>query len=173
MSGSGNPRYRDPGFFVDYLGDVVAARIYIGASEADLEEEIRRNMCGISLTGQQAEALSEEDLLTFISEVITHWRRQVERADAGHGMVFYLWFDEMACRLCFNLISDYHERLPFGCRVETIRTPVPIVRSFLASGHHDGIPGSELIEVAPGEGIPDADPAQFVLPAYVEMIPDR
>ncbi len=168
MSRSGKPRYRDPGFFADYLGDVVEDRIYIGSSDADLEEEVRRNMWSISITGQQAKTLSKEDFLAFISEVISDRKQQVE--DAGHGMIFYLWFDEIACQLRFNLISDFHLRLPFESRLQPIETPELIVRRFLESKCHDGIPLSELREVGPDEDSPEPDPAQFVLPVYVEMI---
>ena len=173
MGGSDRPNYQYPGYFVDHLANVLTDRIYIGSSEADVDEEIRQNMWRISITEEDAKTLSQEDFLTFISEVISDRRTQIEEARTGHGMIFYLWFDEQACQLRFNLISDFHRRLPFECRLEPLGSPEPIIRSFLESSYHGGIPWSEVEEVLPGEEIPEVTPAQFVLPVYTDIIPHR
>ncbi len=167
---SGKHEYRDPAFFVGHLAEVTEDSIYIGSSEADLDEELRLNMWSISITGEQAKTLTEDDFLAFIAEVLLDRRQQVKGAD--HGMIFYLWFDEMACQLRFNLISDFHLHLPFECRLEQVHTPVLIVREFLESAYHDGIPFREVQEIEQNDEVSALNPAQFVLPVYVEMIPN-
>ena len=53
-------------------------------------------------------------ILILFERIIENRQQQLDQANTDHGMIFYLWFDELALQLRFNLISDAHERLPFG-----------------------------------------------------------
>ncbi|WP_210190653.1 hypothetical protein [Paenibacillus uliginis] len=55
-------------------------------------------------------------------------------------MIFYLWFDQLACQIRFNLISVLHKKLPFQCDVEIVEHMDDIILTFLNSPFHDGIP---------------------------------
>jgi hypothetical protein len=126
--------------------EIITDKIFIGTDTNDLQEEIRQNTWWISLSQQQVEQLTPDDLREFINRIIDNRRQQVLTAQTDHGMYFYLWFDEMACQLRFSLISDVHEKLPFGCNVNQIATPDGIIGAFLSSPYHRGIPVTEFVE---------------------------
>lgn len=166
-------KYHDSQFFTDYLREVVTAPVYIGSAETDLAEEVNRNMWWISVTRHQAETLTQEDFRTFVDEVTENRHRQVEQAEAGHGLIFYLWFDEQACQLRFNLVSDFHDRLPFGCSLKYVETPDEIIESFLKSPYHDGIPLTRSRRDPLDEVVPEADTVDVILPVYVTRLEKR
>ena len=91
-------------------------------------------------------------------------------------VIFYAWFDEQAGQLRFNLLSDVHEDLPFGCRIRKHTTLTPILKQFLESTTLDGIPFDELIiedistdDVTAQEEI--EPPSNFVLDVFVTPLP--
>ncbi len=158
--------YRQTEYFGEYLHNLVTFPLYVGSSPSDVHEEARRNMWSISISQEQAEALTKEDFLTFIEEVLQYKTRQVQDSDTDHGMLFYVWFDEQACQLRGSLVSDFHLRPPFACSLQLVDTPEDIVDNFLSSKYHDGIPSSELQEVTPSEDVPERDRTDYILNIY-------
>ncbi|NER17539.1 hypothetical protein GWK10_09980 [Spongiivirga citrea] len=61
-------------------------------------------------------------------------------------MIFYLWFDEQAGQIRFNLINENHSKLPFTSKVEFAENQKIIISDFLESEYLNGIPFSELDE---------------------------
>ena len=124
--------------------------IFIGSTPDDLAAETACNMWRISLSQEETAALTTKDIVAFLDQVIENRRQQLDRAQVGHGLVFYLWFDAQAGQLRFNVISDFHSRLPFESRVNYVATPESIVERFLRDPYHDGIPIGEVDEEAAG-----------------------
>lgn len=130
--------------FLNRLRDIVTDKIYIGSARSELSQEIRTNMWCISATQKECMETRKEDLISFINEVISNRRNQVRNSYSQHGMIFYLWFDEQAIQLRFNLISDFHEHLPFECSMRLVDQPNSVIEAFLQFPYHDGIPMVEL-----------------------------
>ncbi|OPA73688.1 hypothetical protein BVG16_26710 [Paenibacillus selenitireducens] len=126
-------------YFKD-LEDIITDSIFIGSSEYDLDEEIANNMWHISSNIELIKALTLKDYRDFFNRVIQNRRDQIIDSTQNHGMIFYLWFDQLACQLRFSLISDLHKKLPFQCDLEILKHMDDIILAFLNSPFHDGLP---------------------------------
>jgi hypothetical protein len=126
--------------FLQYFADVIADELFIGASVDDLQKEIQQNMWLLSKPAGYGESV--QDWLDLINRIIENRKQQI--AVSRHSMIFYLWLDEQACQLRFNLINDSHEFLPFNSNVELVQSFYKIVEAFLTSPYHNGIPFGEL-----------------------------
>lgn len=78
--------------------------------------------------------------MTFFDKVIKSREKQIKNSKYNHGMIFYLWFEWMSGRLRFNLISDFHAKLPFKCKLSEVNSIVNIIIDFLDYDYHDGLP---------------------------------
>ncbi len=76
--------------FFDSLTAIIAAPIYIGRSPDDLDQELRTNTWLISCSQEEAKQLAPDDFRQFFEQVIENRRHQIQAADLGHGMLFYL-----------------------------------------------------------------------------------
>jgi len=119
--------------------DVITDTMFIGSSRDDLAKEIRTNMWGIALSDEQCELLTTSDLLDLVARITKTRQQQLDQANGDHGMVFYLWCDQQALQLRFNLISDVHEHLPFACQLNLVTTPEPILDRYLRMPSHEEI----------------------------------
>ncbi|GIO97188.1 hypothetical protein J14TS5_22740 [Paenibacillus lautus] len=129
-------------YFED-LQDIINDLIYIGSSEADLQEEIETNMWRISISPELINQITTDDFNEFINKVIQNRKDQIESSSSNLGMYFYLWFDIMASQLRFNLISDINKKLPFSCEIQILNNPREILDDFLGSPFHNGLPIEE------------------------------
>lgn len=163
--------YHNPDYFGRYLRNLVTLPLHLGSSTDDLQDEIRHNLWSIAISGRQAETLTKEGFVAFLDEVLENRSRQLQETNVDRGALFYVWFDEQACQLRGNVISDLHRQLPFGCSIELEDRPDSIVEAFLRSPYHDGIPWSELDEVDPDVAAPDPDPPDYVLRVYCVRLP--
>lgn len=131
--------------------------------------EIRKNMWILSLDLAVIDKISIQDFINFVSKFLAKKRQEITQKDITSPVVFYMWFDAMAAQLRFNIISNVDRKisLPFGCTVEVVDSPEPIIEDFLTSHYHDGIPWGELEEV---DDDSDEDEQPFVLKVYVAHI---
>lgn len=114
------------------LQEIVNDTLFTGTSADDLNDEIRHNMWRISFGADERTRLSVDILEEFFTAVIENRRQQLLNSGSAHSMIFYVWHDAMASQLRFNLISDFHDTLPF--KAEVITVPLAdILREFLAS----------------------------------------
>ncbi|UNK17026.1 hypothetical protein MNQ98_21420 [Paenibacillus sp. N3/727] len=127
-------------FYFKDLEEIITDPILIGSSEDDLNEEIDNNMWRISFDAELKKVLTVNDYKIFFNRVIQNRREQIIGSTSNHGMIFYLWFDQLACQIRFNLISVLHKKLPFQCDVEIVEHMDDIILTFLNSPFHDGIP---------------------------------
>jgi hypothetical protein len=127
--------------FQEWLSEVVADKIVIALDEINTEAEA--NMWSFSLTSEQAAAIAPDQVEMFIREVAEAGSKQIDALGCG-SMLFYCWHDEMAAQLLFSLVSTSHAILPFGCPIERVADLGLVVRDFLSSTYHDGIPWSEF-----------------------------
>lgn len=128
--------------FWDDLQEIVTDKIYIGSTIEEIDKEISNNCWSISITQEQCNELKEEDFTDFFEKVINNRKGQIKDSKYNNGMIFYLWFEQQSGRLRFNLISDFHKRLPFKCELIEVNLN-DIVTEFLKYKYHDGIPVTE------------------------------
>ena len=98
-------------------------------------------------------------------------RQQIDRADADHGMILYAWCDEQASQLRFNLISDYQDRLPFGCQLHVVDAPDAIIAGCLKCQQHGAILVPDWCEDVsePSSSTWDEPQPPYALEVYVRI----
>lgn len=144
-------------YFED-LEEIINDSIYIGSSEADLQEEVDTNMWRISISTDLVNQITADEFIEFLNKVIKNRIGQIENSISNRGMYFYLWFDIMASQLRFNLISDINKKLPFNCEIKILNDPRGIIDSFLKSPFHNGVPIEGYND--------DSEEKEFILKIY-------
>ncbi|MCB2379519.1 hypothetical protein LGH70_18120 [Hymenobacter sp. BT635] len=132
-------------FVAEVERDFFLTTLFLGSGIADLHQEAQHNQHSLSLTANQAQQLTIEDLRQLILRIVAAKREQL-RTQRGNGypMQFYCWHDELAAQLRFSLVAA-QAALPFGCKVRLVPDLSTILASFL-SAHHpeeiawDGLP---------------------------------
>lgn len=131
--------------FLKELDEIIEDRLFIGDSIDDLDNEISQNTWSISMGKELANEFTTEDLKSFFNQVQNNRKEQILK-NSDHNMIFYVWFDWQSARLRFNLISDFHKKIPFGGKYKIIENIEPIFNEFLQFPSHDGFPIVEIEE---------------------------
>jgi hypothetical protein len=136
-----------------------------------LQEEIAANCWLISADGDVVDQIKVDDFELFLKKVRKNRLAQLNASDVDVDLIYYSWFDLLACQLRFNLINSTHERLPFLAPVQLVETESEIIQSFLESNYHDGIPFSELKHISPEEAFPEIEEEEeHIVYVYQEII---
>jgi len=122
--------------FLQDLEEIITDPLFIGAKD----EEISNNMWCVSVNSELAKVITFEDLSAFIERVIANRKEQIKTINPAANVLFYLWFDEQASQIRFNVISDDRTGLPFRCNVTLAEDYASILKDFLGHPYHDGIP---------------------------------
>jgi hypothetical protein len=122
------------------LEDIITDPIYVGTSIEELNDEINNNSWRITLEQSLSSEITVNDFVEFFSDVIQNRKHQLSNANETHGMIFYLWFDRMASQIRFNLISDFHDNLPFQCEIDVLESIETIIQDFLEYPFLNGLP---------------------------------
>jgi hypothetical protein len=96
-------------------------------------EEIYNNMWCITLEGDLVESINLEQLESFINRLIENRKQQLKYIDFQKDAVFYMWFDQQALQLRFNILTGNEKKLPFGCRIQLINSYDSILNNFIRS----------------------------------------
>lgn len=83
----------------------------------------------ISMDNDLIKEFSTQELKNFFESVIEVRIKQYE-ISTTNGIYFYLWFDWLAAQIRFNLITDFHPKLPFGRKIEVINEIDDIIKDF-------------------------------------------
>ncbi|HLJ31824.1 MAG TPA: hypothetical protein VKU36_05270 [Candidatus Babeliales bacterium] len=97
----------------------------------DQSEEIYHNMWCISLKGDLIESIRLEQLKHFIDKLVENREQQLKNLNFYKNAIFYMWFDQQALQLRFNIITGDVKSLPFGCKVQLNTTPESILNNFI------------------------------------------
>jgi hypothetical protein len=125
---------------------IIDSAIFISCDKTQQKQETLENMWAISIDPGILDTLTINNLLEFIDTLLKKRILQLSQLNASCPVVFYLWFDEMAAQLRFNIISNFNESPPFECDIEIVDSVLPILEDFLKSHYHEGISWSELEE---------------------------
>lgn len=128
--------------FIEELNEIIKDPIFIGNSIEDLFSETGENTWSVSMGQALVDEFTKEELVLFFTQVQTNRKEQIVQT-SDHPIIFYAWFDWQAASLKFSLISDFHEKLPFGRPYKTIASIEPIVAEFLQFPFHEGLPITE------------------------------
>ncbi|WP_204263115.1 hypothetical protein [Spongiivirga citrea] len=126
--------------------EVIRDRIFITTATDQLETEIESNCWSLSLSKEQAGFVSTHEFAALLDLIKQNRTEQLNNSDYDVNLIFYLWFDEQAGQIRFNLINENHSKLPFTSKVEFAENQKIIISDFLESEYLNGIPFSELDE---------------------------
>lgn len=139
--------------------------LFIANSNEELELEVARNLCLISISGDIAKVTSVDDFITFFNSLLLSREAEIKEKLVQQKMIFYAWFDEMAGQLRFNFISSDHDNLPFTANLRRV-TLEKIIKDFLSSMFQGGIPAEDF----EGSLVEDTS-NDFVLEVFSKLIP--
>lgn len=129
------------------------------------EEKIDTNMWSITLDSSLAEHITVFEIRRFIDKFLEKKRNQV--AEYNLPATCYIWVDEQAFQLCLNIILGHTAKLPFGCKINIVKTINPILEKFLANAKIGVIPWEEITFV--GE-LDEDDCTDYVLDVYLDLM---
>lgn len=141
------------------------------------KEELYYNTYELSCDKDFIKTLSLQDLHNFILKLITKRTDQVVQANNGPA-TFYLWYDEQYLTLCFDVLSGATIKLPFGFKLNVLKTPLSILKKFHNAAYDDKnyLTWENLTILNPGDpGFDDDDdneyPDDWILDVYVTTLP--
>jgi len=107
---------------------IINGQLYLSG---DLSEEIYHNMWCISMEENFIESVNIQQLEHFVRSVIGNRAQQLKDINYDKNAVFYMWFDQQALQLRFNIITGDVKSLPFSCKVSLINSYQPILNNFI------------------------------------------
>ena len=162
------------------LDQLLEMDIYLTGNHENQLEELRYNTWEISFDYELIKQLTLSDLKNFIFDLINKRSEQVQELRISGGATFYMWFDEMSCQLCFDVLSGRNIELPFGCTVHVVKSCEIILKNFLKKaklaadrGSHISFDDIKFLEPGDeGYGVveEERDPKSFVGDVYVTTI---
>lgn len=128
-------------------------------------------MWAISFDDNLIKTIELNDLEQFLVELLQNRRMQLAQEDPALKAKFYLWFDEQALQLRFNLLFDIHSRLPFGCELKIVPTATLILEEFLTCTYQAATQEQviDFIDLHEDQDDDDYDKT-YVLKVYVELL---
>ncbi|HLJ31081.1 MAG TPA: hypothetical protein VKU36_01465 [Candidatus Babeliales bacterium] len=115
-------------FHIDELNLIFSDTLCLSGEQS---EEIDHNMWCISLEGNLIESITVEQLKHFVDKLIENREQQLKDINSSKSAVFYMWFDQQALQLRFNVITGDIKSLPFSCKVQLNATVEPILNNFI------------------------------------------
>jgi len=158
--------------YIISLEEIVRGELFLTNDVELQDKEISNNCWSISASQEIVDQLFLEDLEILFSRVKTNRLKQLNQSELDVGLIFYMWYDEQASQIRFNLINSNHKNLPFGVTVKLVKTQKEIIQDYLKSKYHDGIPLSELeeIKVDSEEDVIENDKNKNALNVYRELL---
>lgn len=152
------------------LKEVIDTSIYISRSSL-IDEEIYHNMWGLTFSDKLIQKIKLQDLIEFLSLLLKKRTQQVLEKEYSIPVIFYLWYDQQASQLRFNIISGDNTALPFGCKLNITNSPELILEKFYTTELKFIIEGDVIEYFEPGKAPNDDDDYEnFVLDVYTLVI---
>lgn len=129
------------------------------------------NMWALSFDDDLVKTIQLYDLKKFLSELLQNRRMQLAQKDPALKAKFYLWFDEQALQLRFNLLFDIDSPLLFGCKLKIVPTATLILEEFLTCTYQ-AVTQEQVIDFVDLHEDQDDDDYDktYVLKVYVELL---
>ncbi len=126
------------------LDQLLDAQVCLSGDLSQELYETYQNGWGIILSHKIIKKITADDLADFFLKLIAIRTQQVSMMKPLEQGILYIWFDEIALQLCFNILSAQHQKLPFGCKVNIIDSPYPIFQQFVRTVAYNELYGNYL-----------------------------
>jgi len=111
-------------------------------SQDQFYKELYANSWGIIVDEEFAKKITDDEIAEFISDLIKFRSQEISMIKPTLQATLYFWFDEMALQLCFNILSGKNIKLPFGCKINIVDSPYPILKQFLKAVRDNDLHGN-------------------------------
>src|SRR5579871_5279412 len=113
---------------IDQLQDIIDDLLCLSGVQS---EEIYHNMWCIVLEDDLIKNIEIEQLYSFVNKLIKNREQQLQQNNLHKNVVFYMWFDQQAMQLRFNVITGDIGSLPFGCKIRLLNVVDLILSDFI------------------------------------------
>jgi len=124
------------------LYEILDCSIFLSGEMNQVEEEIAYNGWEIMLHDELAKKIHSKDFVPFILDLIKLRTTDLLLIKPSINATLYFWFDDFPVRLCFNLLSGVNRKLPFNCKVNFIKSPIPILNEFINKSYDYALRGN-------------------------------
>lgn len=145
---------------------VINEPIYITSSLLHIAQETDINMWTLSLGDSFLEIIDQKLLEDFMIKLLTKRKSQLIQIKPALNAIFYMWFDQQASQLRFNLISSAARKLPFGCKINRLSSYHSILQNFIATNKQS----NQLTYFDSDDNWDDDDNTEYILDVYVVTI---
>lgn len=114
----------------------------------DTDQETLSNMWAISVDSTVNSKITIDQMLSFFDTLLQKRKTQVSQLNILCPVIFYMWVDEMALQLRFNIISKLNNKLPFACDINYTALPNIILKKFLEICYQEEIGWDEFEEIS-------------------------
>ena len=115
------------------IDDSLNFPLFVVGDPASNNQDIVKNMWEVSLDPAARACLSLKDLNNFVTSFLENRKQQLSEQHGNNSVIFYMWFDDVAAQLRFNVVSLFDNKLPFAYEVEVLESPESIFVDLLAS----------------------------------------
>lgn len=128
------------------LYQVFEEPIYLSGktSHDQFYKELYANSWGIIVEDEFAKKIKADDIAEFISDLVKFRSKEISMIKPTPHATLYFWFDQQALQLCFNILSGAKRKLPFGCKINIIDSPYPILKEFITVARNNALYGNYL-----------------------------
>lgn len=126
--------------------EIINQQLLLSGDSFHIYEEIDHNMWCISVIDTYDRTHLFTQLSQFLTLLLENRLRQVREAPCVDSATFYLWFDEQAGQLRFNIISGSIVNLPFGCQLRIVKNPAEILAQYVSSSSFIGYDELEIVD---------------------------
>ena len=144
--------------FFKALESFKTLELFLTDEISQINEEIYHNCIQVGLPIEITAKLSFVDVKDFLEAVKKNRRAQLNKSNIKSGLIYYVWYDEMAGQLRLNFINSNHLELPFRCQLNFMPEDF-IINSYLSSYSSENEHASESY-----------DSASYALNIYKEVI---
>ncbi|MBV8661186.1 MAG: hypothetical protein JO129_03525 [Candidatus Dependentiae bacterium] len=118
--------------------------IFLSGDISQIQKEIYANSWGITLDNEFAKIIKADALAEFILDLVKFRSEEIAMIRPSTKATLYFWFDEFSLQLCFNILSGENRKLPFGCKINIVDSPYPILKEFLKVARNNALYGNYL-----------------------------
>lgn len=126
------------------------------------------NMWAMGFDNNYIKKIDLGHLEEYISKILENRQKQLQQLNLP--AIFYLWLDEQALQLRFNILTGTDTSLPFGSKIHKLNSVTPILKEFLTTAQIIAKDGDEVEFFTPSELPDDDDEKEYVLDVYIKEI---
>jgi hypothetical protein len=157
------------------LQEYVEERLYITDKTDEFQLEFNSNCWHINGSREEIQSLDLDEWKAYIRHLINDRQKQLNASPVQTDLLIYIWHDEMAGQLRFNVISANHPKLPLACNYVEAGLD-EIIDPFIKDEYPGIIPFSE-VKIVEGTSVLDLSAGSneegenaFIAKVYVEKI---